>query len=119
MPTQFVSQMSGPVGHGAPMKKTMLALTLAAAVAPAHAATDKDRADQLAASQALARGEILPIVRILGIANAKVPGDVLKVKLERKPFGFQYKVKILARNGRVREIELDARTGRILSIEDD
>lgn len=103
------------------MKKLIIMLALAALPLSAAVASDKDkdRADQIAASQALARGEILPIVRILGIANAKVPGDVLKVKLERKTVGFQYEVKILAQNGRVREIELDAKTGRILSIEDD
>jgi uncharacterized membrane protein YkoI len=80
---------------------------------------DHDREDQLAASAALARGEILPIARILEIATASVPGDVLKVKLEREKWGFKYEVKILAHNGRVREVELDARNGRILSIEDD
>lgn len=103
------------------MKKLIIMLALAALPLSAAVASDKDkdRADQIAASQALARGEILPIVRILGIASAKVPGDVLKVKLERKTAGFQYEVKILAQNGRVREIELDAKTGRILSIEDD
>lgn len=103
------------------MKKLTIMLALAALPLSAAATTDKDkdRADQVAASQALARGEILPIVRILGIASAKVPGDVLKVKLKRKPIGFQYEVKILAQNGRVREVELDAKTGRILSIEDD
>lgn len=103
------------------MRKLIIMFALATLPLSAAAATDKekDRADQVAASQALARGEILPIVRILSIASAKVPGDVLKVKLERKAVGFQYEVKILAKNGRVREIELDAKTGRILSIEDD
>jgi uncharacterized membrane protein YkoI len=79
----------------------------------------KDRADQKAASEALARGEILPIVRVLGLATAQVPGDVLKVKLERESFGFKYEVKILAKNGRVREVEIDARSGKLLKIEDD
>lgn len=103
------------------MRKLFITLALVAMPLPAAFAADKekDRADQIAASQALARGEILPIARILGIASAKVPGDVLKVKLKRKPTGFQYDVKILAQNGRVREVELDAKTGRILSIEDD
>lgn len=97
----------------------LAAAVLFASPVGASALDEKDRTDQIAASQALARGEILPIVKILEIASAKVPGDILKVKLERKPAGFQYEVKILARNGRVREIELDARNGRILSIEDD
>jgi len=97
----------------------MALLALAVAALPASAKTDKEKLDQQAASAALARGEILPIVRILGFATAKVPGDVLKVKLERKPTGFRYEVKILAQNGHVREVKLDARNGHILSIEDD
>jgi uncharacterized membrane protein YkoI len=116
------------------MKKLALYAALAAFAAAAPAAfvsttfapaafakddRDHDREDQLAASAALARGEILPISKILEIATAAVPGDVLKVKLEREKSGFEYEVKILARNGRVREIELDARNGKVLSIEDD
>ena len=97
----------------------LLAACAIAAAPPAFAKDDQDRADQQAASAALARGEILPIVRVLEIATARVPGDVLKVKLERESWGFKYEVKILARNGRVREVEIDARNGKILSIEDD
>lgn len=102
-------------------RRALTVLLLATAPMTPAAARDKvrDRADQEAASRALARGDILPIVRVLGIATARVPGDVLKVKLERKPFGFQYEIRILAKNGRVREIELDARTGNVRSIEDD
>ena len=100
--------------------KTLLLAASLFAASPAWAGAHRqDLADQKAASAALARGEILPIVRVLGIATAAVPGDVLKVKLEREPFGFKYEVKILARNGRVREVEVDAKTGRILEIEDD
>jgi uncharacterized membrane protein YkoI len=102
------------------MKKPILLLALAAfAAAPAFASDKDDKADQRAASEALARGEIMPIGRVLGIATGRVPGDVLKVKLERESFGFKYEVKVLARNGRVREVEVDARTGRIIKVEDD
>jgi len=118
-----VSRISGGMAQSGPMKRLPLLLAAAAAtlaLAPASFAhDDKDRADQRAASAALARHEILPITRILGVATAKVPGDVIKVKLERERWGFQYEVKVLARDGQVREIKLDARNGRILSIEDD
>jgi len=102
-------------------KICLLAAAMVALATPALTlASDKhDEADQRAASAALARGEILPIVRVLAIATERVPGDVLKVKLERESFGFKYEVKILTRSGRVREVEVDARTGRILKIEDD
>lgn len=103
--------------------KTFLTLLSAAAViaTPALAQDKKARAlaDQKAASEALARGEILPIARVLEIATGIVPGDVLKVKLERESFGFKYEVKILAKNGRVREVEVNAKSGTLLKIEDD
>lgn len=102
------------------MKKTLLiAAALAALASPALTLAKDDKDDQRAASAALARGEILPIARVLAIATERVPGDVLKVKLERESFGFKYEVKILTGGGRVREVEIDARTGRILKIEDD
>ena len=110
------------------MKKLFLTFAACASLAmPAHGQDHKaksdrksdPRADQKAASDALARGEILPIGRILDIATAQVPGDVVKVKLEREPWGFKYEVKVLAKNGRVREIEIDARTGKVIKIEDD
>lgn len=116
--------MSGPVWQKGSMKKTLLVAAAVAAFAiPAStsfAYGDKDdRADQQAASAALARGEILPIARVLQIATGRVPGDVLKVELEREKFGFKYEVKILTGSGRVREVEIDAKTGRVIKIEDD
>jgi uncharacterized membrane protein YkoI len=102
------------------MKKLLLSIAACVSLAaPALADDGQDKVDQKAASEALARGEILPIVRVRGIATARVPGDVVKVKLEREPWGFKYEVKVLARNGRVREVEIDARTGRVIKIEDD
>lgn len=107
---------------GTGMKTLITLLTATALTACPALAQDKaaqKRAEQKAASEALARGEILPIVKVLEIATGIVPGDVLKVKLEREPFGFKYEVKILAKNGRVREVEIDARNGKLLKIEDD
>ena len=97
----------------------LAAATLLVAAPALAAGSAQDKADQKAASEALARGEILPIVKVLDIALAQVPGDVLKVKLERESFGFKYEVKVLAKSGRVREVEIDARTGRVIGIEDD
>lgn len=97
--------------------RPLLCLALAAglAAAPAHA---KDK-DHEAARQALARKEILPITRILKIVEQHLPGDVLEVELEDDKGRFIYEVKVLGVNGRVREVEIDARTGAVLKIEDD
>ena len=84
--------------------------------APLHADDDKDHE---LARQALARGEILSLSRILELAAAAVPGDVIEVDLDRDDGRFIYEIKVLATSGRVRELELDARTGELLKLEDD
>ena len=68
---------------------------------------------------AMQRGEVLPLARILAIAQEKVPGDVIEVELESKRGALVYEIKVLAQSGRVREIKIDARKGTVLKIEDD
>ena len=59
----------------------------------------------------------------LGLAIKKatdlVPGDVLKVELERDDDRYVFEVKVLAENGLVREIKLDAQDGSLIEIEAD
>jgi uncharacterized membrane protein YkoI len=69
--------------------------------------------------EALQRGEVLPLVKILAIANQEVPGDVIEVELEEEKIGLIYEIKILTSTGRVREVKIDARTGKVVRIEDD
>ncbi|WP_202843972.1 PepSY domain-containing protein [Luteimonas saliphila] len=96
-------------------------LVLAAAVASlslpqAHAGDD----DQIEARALLQRGEILPLGRILQIVQARVPGDIIEVELDRSDkHGWEYEVKVLAASGRVLEVDVNARTGEVRKIEDD
>lgn len=96
------------------------ALALAANLA--HAGGDKqaEKARKKQAQQeafaAMQRGEILPLTKILAIAQAKVPGDVVEVEFKGGPV---YEVKVLTATGRVREVVLDARTGGIIKVEDE
>jgi uncharacterized membrane protein YkoI len=75
--------------------------------------------DHSSVREALQRGEVLPLVKILAIANKEVPGDVIEVELEDEREALVYEIKILTGTGRVREVRIDARTGTVLSIEDD
>lgn len=94
-----------------------LSLVLALAATGAHAGGDKK--DHEAARAALARKEVLPLTRILAIAEQRAPGEVIEVELEEDNGRLKYDLKILARNGRVLELELDARTGATLKLEED
>lgn len=108
-------------------RATLLAAALIGAVATvastAHA-DDHDKAARHAQElreirTAVARGQLVQLPRILAIAQARVPGEVVKVELEKKHKLLVYEVKILTSNGRVREVKLNARSGAVLSVEDD
>lgn len=83
------------------------------------ASADDDAEDQARARAAVARGEVLPVSRILEIAQREVPGQVIDVELEWDDDRLEYDVKVLTESGRVREVEIDAGNGRVLSVEDD
>lgn len=80
---------------------------------------ERKRAEQEAIRGAVQRGELLPLPRVLAIAQKRVPGDVVKVELDYEPTGIKYEVKILTASGRVREVEINARTGSVIKVEDD
>lgn len=52
-------------------------------------------------------------------ATRLVPGEVLKVEIESEDERYIYEVKVLARNGQVRKVKLDAQNGSLIEIEDD
>lgn len=76
---------------------------------------EKKKAHQ-EAIEALQRGEILPLVRILEISKTHVAGDILEVEFKGGPI---YEIKVLTATGSVRKLKLDARTGALLTIKDD
>lgn len=80
----------------------------------AHRKAAKRKAQQ-DALRALQNGEILPLMRVLEIALAQVPGKVIETEYKVGP---KYEIKILTPEGRIREVKLDARTGEVLKIKD-
>ena len=100
-------------------RRGLLFAFVAAALSPGVALAGREPGDHDEAREALERRDILPLQRILEIAQRTVPGEVLEVDLDRDDGRLLYEVEILARNGRVRTVTLDARTGAVLEVEDD
>ena len=71
------------------------------------------------ARRLLEEGRIRPLEEIIVGVKAAVPGELIEVELELEDGIYVYDVKILGANGRVREVEADAKSGKILKIEDD
>ena len=60
------------------------------------------------------RGEILPLEEILKRNESQLAGRIAEVELERERGGYLYEIKVLAPDGRYREIKIDARSGQIV-----
>ena len=75
-----------------------------------------DHDDALAAVEAR---QALPLTRIFQIAQTAVPGEIIEVELDREGGRLIYEVDILTSTGRLRQVEIDARTGEVLEVEDE
>lgn len=69
--------------------------------------------------QARARGEVLPLRQILSLTAERVPGRVAEVELENEDGVWIYEIRIISTRGRLVGVHLDARTGKVMKIEDD
>lgn len=86
-------------------------LAVAAALSAGGGASARGGHDHEAARAALARGEILPLTRILTLVAKQARGDILEIELQREQARFIYEVRVLTPAGKVVEVKFDARTG--------
>lgn len=94
----------------------VLVLTGLLCIAAEHpAVADEDDHDR--ARRALEAGEVLPLRAILDAVERNFVGEVIEVELEREHGAWIYEIKMLAPGGSFLELELDARTARILKAE--
>jgi uncharacterized membrane protein YkoI len=120
----------GPM-HTQPFRRRLLAALMASALAPAmsladsrgHQGNGEARHDHDRARHALQQGEVRPIAEILRRVEAEVPGEVIEVELERENVlgkrGWVYEIKLIAPDGRLLEVLVDAPTAEILAVEED
>ncbi|HEX4878277.1 MAG TPA: PepSY domain-containing protein [Limnobacter sp.] len=97
----------------APLLIAALALSALLHV-PVVQADDGERIRQLQRS-----GQILPLANILGKAREIRPGRVLDVDLDKHDGRYIYDIEWLDPQGRVWDMEFDARTGQLLDLEQD
>ena len=84
---------------------------------PLHAAFADD--DYMEAKRLLETGEILPLEDLLKNLRQTFPGIILDIELEREDHQIVYEVELLGKDGIVREIYINAKTGKVLSIKED
>jgi len=87
------------------------------ALAPLQLAQADD--DYIEARRLQVSGEILPLEAILKNIRRTFPGKILEVELEKEDGKIAYEVEILGEDGVVREIYINAKTGKLLSVKED
>lgn len=92
-----------------------LLLSVLLPIASAHANDDDDHER---AREALRRGEILSLEQILAM-HARADERLIEVEIERKGRRWEYELELLGDNGRVRELEIDGASGRLLDEDED
>ncbi|MGA0530969.1 PepSY domain-containing protein [Hansschlegelia sp. KR7-227] len=98
------------------MRAVRLGLTVCLALA-ATAPSARGDSEQDEARRAVEGGEIRSLDQVLKVARARVPGDVVKVELERDGGRWTYEIKILTESGERREVEIDASTLAVLEVD--
>ena len=92
----------------------LCAVTLMAVSGLSRADADHDRA-----RRALEAGEVLPLGTILARLEREHPGQVLDVELDLEKHGgverWVYEIKLLRKGGALVKLEVDARTGTVIS----
>ena len=78
-----------------------------------------DAHDHDRARAALERGEVRPVSEVLATVAAEVPGDVVEVELEREQGRWVYELRVVAPDGRVLEVLVDAATASLIEGDDD
>ncbi|MGV3695276.1 MAG: PepSY domain-containing protein [Paracoccus marcusii] len=99
------------------MKRSLSSLMLI--LLPLTLAAQPIAPDYETARQAVDRGDMLPLEKILARIEARHPGRIVEVELEDEDGLWLYEIEVLTPEGRLIEIELDARTGAILGYEED
>lgn len=99
------------------LRTVLFWLALAAAATPAGEVTADSR-DHDAVRLAVERGEIRPLVEILAILRARLPGQVTGVEIERKAGRWIYEFRVADAKGRLFEVYVDARTGEVERIKE-
>lgn len=75
----------------------------------------RKRQDHDLARNAVLRREVLPLTRILTLANGYQPGSIIEIELKSRRRVVFYDVHVLTSAGVVRELFINARDGRLIS----
>jgi uncharacterized membrane protein YkoI len=88
------------------------------ASAPAAVGSDDDKGAPEAVRRAVEAGEIKSLADILAAVRGKLPGEVAGVEIERERGRWLYEFRVIDSKGRLYEVYVDARSGKIEKVKE-
>lgn len=90
---------------------------LGLAGAPSGAAADEADAclSRDKRREVIAAGTVVPLATAIRTSRSKVTGEVVKARLCQSPKGLVYLLTVLAKDGKVARLTIDAQNGKIVS----
>jgi len=79
----------------------------------------EDQYDHERARRALECGEVMPLADVLAAVRPYITGKIIETEFTREEGVWVYEMKYIDRQGRLIEVDVDARTGRIMKTEGD
>ena len=98
-------------------RSNLITAALLAGLFTTGTALASDRIDHNEIYQLRQSGEIMSMEKVLEQANALQPGQLVEAELDRDNGNYVYELKIIDADGKMHELELDARTGELLKRE--
>lgn len=98
------------------MRTLLILLALAGTAALPHGEAVLAASDQDAARDATSAGRIKPLQQILATVGREVPGRVVDVQLDERGSPWTYRIKVINEAGNVVTVNVNAETGRIMSV---
>ncbi len=110
------------VSRYAPLAQALLLAGLLAALpvaVPAHADDEQQESPHDQLRDGVASGRIKSLAELRRTVLARVDGDIVSAKVEQEHGLDLYEFRVLRGDGRLVEVEVDARSGKIREIEND
>lgn len=92
-------------------------LAFLAALSTSAPAGAEDRDDAERAYRGARSGDFLPVATLMRTVRAAYPGEIVEAELDEDDGEAQYEFYVLQADGRMIEVKVDARSGRILEVE--
>lgn len=103
---------------GSVFSALVVAIVLATAGASSAVARDRDELRRDEMRQAVEAGEIRSLADILKAVRDKLPGEVAGIEIEREEGRWRYEFRVVDDQGRLYEVYVDARSGKIERIKE-